>query len=98
MTALRSRLDCLEKAQVQKVHGRFIYVRSGSCTEQEAHGYLRSLGITVGPRDLGLSEQHGEYVDPPVAPGESLTLTIILSHECTEDALVRLDEEPICAT
>ncbi len=94
MTALRSRLDCLEKAQVQKVHGRFIYVRSGSCTEQEAHGYLRSLGITVRPRDLVLLETFG---DPGAAghisPGEQISHEIVEFTERFEDMLARLEVE-----
>jgi hypothetical protein len=94
VTALRSRLDCLEKAQVQKVHGRFIYVRSGRCTEQEAHEYLRGVGVTVGPRDLVLLETFG---DPGTAghisPGEQRSHDIIECTERFEDMLARLEVE-----
>lgn len=96
MTALRSRIHRLEQANSPKAWGRFIFVRAGECTYEEAHEYLGRHGIAIGRRDLVFVDTHAN----PGSAGEIARDTPI-SHqiiECTrsiEDMLDELEPAPL---
>ena len=93
MSAVASRLAKLEQTHAPKVFFRFLVIRGGKVSPEDEARILVHHGVVVGKTDLVLTEQYGEDVDPPVAVDEPLSLTIIPSHQCIEDALAQLDEE-----
>lgn len=98
MSAMEARLAKLEVASGSKVFFRFLVIRGGKVTPEDEAQVLADHGETIGRNDIVVTEQHGDkYAVPPVAADEPLSLIIVASHTCIEDALDELDKEQSCA-
>lgn len=94
MNAIGSRLARLERSINPNSFARVVVIRGGTVTDDDVARLLVEHGERIGPNDILEVEQHGDpSIDPPVLPGEPLSLTILPMTGRFEDLLAELDNE-----